>query len=226
MIHEVLIVPGVGYCGDDGFDPGHRCRAMHEFSILEGFVRDLSDRLEYQRIRHRVLPVTNSPGIPVAQRPDHLEENQVVVNVRLGWDPPNAPGLHNWSMVRHGDGASVKLARTVTDAIGQWGRCYFFGHQTRNPQRDKKDPLLNKPGTAGLKIVPFAINGPKAWEYARKLKALAESLGWALGEYLGEDACTGKPYQGTQPAPSMAPKPSPVLSFAGLPEWVLKDPLE
>jgi hypothetical protein len=223
LIHEVLLAPGCGYGGDAGFDPGHRCRTMHEFNILDGFVRDLCDAMELQRIRHKVLPVLNSPGIEPDERWKHFEANQLVVNLRLGWDPPSSAGTNNWSQVQHGDFASVKLARTLTDAVGQWGRCHVYGHQTRNPRRDRKDPLLNREETAGVRIIPFALNGPRAWEYATRLKSLAQGLVWAFKEYLGDDACSGKPFKGMEAPPTPSPTGG---TFAGLPEWVLKDPAD
>lgn len=202
--------------------------ANFEAEILERFTRDLCDMLELQRIRHKVLPVLTSPGVSVEERPKLFEQNQLVINIRLGWETrartPEKPPIPNWSQVTYGAGTSVRLARIVTDAVGQWGRCHVFGHQTRNPTKNNREPLLNVDGTAGMLVVPYAINGRQANEYGRRLRSLAESLAWAFSEYLGDDACTGKPFGGIT-----APKtdvPAQTWSWAGLPEWVLKDPAE
>lgn len=222
MIHEVLIVPGAGYGGDEGYDPGHRSGALHEYDLLKRLVADLSDQLELQRIRHQVLPVMASPGIPVSERPQHFQPNQLVCNLRLGWESRNRPDLPNWSQVTYGAGTSVRLAKIVTDAVGQWGRCYVHGHQTRNPVRNTRNATLNVAETAGMLVVPFAVNGRQAHEYGRRLKALAESLAWAFDEYLGEDARLGKAYGGLSHA--APPKPALSHTWAGLPEWVLEEP--
>ncbi len=225
MIHEVLIAPGIGYCGTEDYDPGHMSGAVHEFSVLDSFVRDLCDHLDLGRIRHKVLPVMTSPGVPVAERASLFEPNQLVVNLRLGWER-RGTAVPNWSSVAYGGGTSVRFAKIVTDAVGQWGRCYVHGHQTRNPVKNKREPLLNAPETAGMLVTPYAINGRQAIEYGRRLRALAESLAWAFSEYLGDDACTGKPGSGMHVPPSMEMKPSHSYTWTGLPEWVFKDPLD
>lgn len=222
-----MIVPGVGYFGNEGFDPGYKLGTVHEFDVVDSFVRNLCDCLELGRVRHQVLPVMTSPGIEKAERPKFLQPNQLVINVKLGWETRTKANLPNWSSVQYGSGASVRLAKIMTDALGQWGRCYVHGHQARNPSRNERNPLLNAVDTAGVQLIPYAINGRQALEYGRRLKPLAESLAWAIGEYLGDDACTGKPFTGLKQAtPETLAVPAHSHTWTGLPEWVLKDPLD
>lgn len=218
MIHEILIVPTAGAIGGE-WHPGAWSGVMHEVDIVDGYVRALCDELDLQRIRHRTLPTRNQPGIPYESRHEHIEDNQLVLHCRIGWDdrPVMRP---NWSHVTFGRGASNKLARIVSDALGTWGRCYVFGHESRNPTRDTETPLLNVAGAPALEIVPFAINGHEAGEYARRLRTLGRDLAWAIHEYIGEQACTGRPAGALQEPPKA---PSKLLDSVstGIPSWVL-----
>lgn len=217
MIHQILIVPSAGACGER-WSAGFRAGVLHETEVVDGYVRALCDELELRRIRYRVMPTRTLPGIPPELRHEHVEENDLVLSCRLGWET-RSQTRPNWSQVTFGKGASNKLARIVSDAIGTWGRCYVYGHESRNPIRDPNDALLNVPGARGLEVVPFAINGDGALEYARRLKALGRDLAWAIHEYIGEEACTGRP-AGSLQAPPKAPERSYEAS-SGIPAWVL-----
>lgn len=192
---------------------------LHETDIVDAYVAALSDELELRRIRHRIMPTRSVPGVAPADRHRQIEPNDLVLSCRVGWE--NRPQMRaNWSQVIFGMGASNKLARIVSDALGTWGRCYVFGHESRNPVRDPVDALLNVPGSRGLEVIPFAINGTGAIEYAKRLKTLGRDLAWAIHEYLGEEACTGKAAGSLQAPPKAADKVLTEVS-TGLPTWVL-----
>jgi hypothetical protein len=192
---------------------------LHEADIVDAYVASLCDELELRRIRYRVMSTRTLPGIAPDLRHEDLAANDLVLSCRVGWET-RAQMRPNWSQVIFGTGASNKLARIVTDALGTWGRCYVYGHESRNPVRDPQCQLLNVPGTRGLEVVPFAINADGAHEYARRLRALGRDLAWAIHEYIGEEACTGKAAGHLQAPPKTADKMHTEVS-TGLPSWVL-----
>jgi hypothetical protein len=199
MIHEVLIIPGCGHTDDSGdWTPGHRHGPLHEVDIVDNYVAALCDELELSRVRYRVMETRRSPGIPLSKRPEYLEPRQLVLHCRLSWDE-NAPLMApNGSTVSYSQPSSAKLARIVGESVGQWGKCYVHGHESRNPRR-VEDPLLSVPGTFALTVQPFALNGRGAVEYARRFRSLGTALGWSITEYLAGRASLSKAYTGLRP---------------------------
>lgn len=186
-IHQVVIVPGVGWQGKaGGFNRGNAIPPFAEYDAIARVMPTLVDELEKDGIRFKVLPTHVHPGLSDEERIAAIEPLSLVVSLRLGWFTRITQREidANLAQVFYGDGPSRQLADEVSDMLTEWGSCRVYSHRTGNPRQDPKDALLNVPECRGLRIQPFALNGPHAVEYGRFLPQLGTDLGRSLADYL------------------------------------------
>lgn len=185
-MHQVLVVPGRGHSDDEGlFDLGRCIGRYSELDVIDGYVSSLVDELENDGIRYQVLPTRQRPGIRAGERFLHVEQFTLVLHLCAGWAEGDAPAKNASSVFfGGGTGGARDLAEALSDAMGDWGQCYVFGHRTTKPGRLKTDTLLGVPDTIAARVEPFALNGADVEEYMRRLPALGEALGRAVSGFL------------------------------------------
>lgn len=183
-IHEVLIVPSAGYSAADGtYTRGLAFKNLSELDIVDNYVRSILDELDEASIRHRVLNVRMPPGVPEGLRHSGVQPNTLVLHCRVHWTTGKV--ISNKSRTFYGHGGISELAHVVSQSMSHWGHTYAsFGHQAANPVQDLEDPLLCVTGASGIRVEPFAINGPNSQEYAAWLPQLGRDIGRAVADYV------------------------------------------
>ena len=140
----------------------------------------LAELLEEYNIRYTMANTRRYPGIMKKNRPGIIEPFSLVLEIGLDWH--DRPRQYNVSQVFCGKDGSSRFAEILSDALSEWGTCAVFGHRSGNA-RIVDDPLLNSPDCIGVRIEPYAINGPNAGEYIKKSRNLARDLAAVIAEF-------------------------------------------
>lgn len=182
-IHEVLLVPGAGSTDADGkYTRGVFIPAIAEVDVVDRYLGAIVDELDGAGIRHRVLPTRGCPGVREDQRHLGILTNTLVVHCKIGWiQPKKLQPAHNLSTVCHNE-LSSDLGDLLAEVLREWGGLYVHGHRSAK-RNDHSDPIL-KVGAPAVRIEPFYLNGPSAFDYCRRLTNLGHDIGRALVTHL------------------------------------------
>lgn len=188
MISQVFIVPGVGHSNEEGdYDPGRNHGNIIEADLVAELTRCLEEELELENIRYQTLETRKKPGFKADERHLYVPANSLVLHLRAGWsNKGNTESGYNASTVFYGRSEDLKLAKIISEAVGDWGHCAAYGHQRANPKPDKKDTLLTKLAMPAFRLEPFCINGPGIDDYYRRISLLGRDLGLSLSHWLKE----------------------------------------
>ncbi len=160
---------------------------MAETDVVDAYIRGLVDELDDCAVRHRIMPTRSAPGVSLDQRAVGIMPHTLVLSCQVGWfkaSPAKMP-TNNLSRIFYGARELFGLARQVSEAVGHWGQIYGgFDHRGAAACADKDDKLINAPETWGMRIEPFALNGPSAADYCKKLENLGRDIGRVLTTYL------------------------------------------
>lgn len=176
MIHEVLIVPGAGYCAPGLYQAGRRVDNLLEADVIDRYVRALVDELDNAGVRYKNQNQTRAGIFP----------NTFVLHCCLGWyDKPAKTLQCNKSQTYLANAEANGMAILVAEAMAHWGQTYVaYEHRGCNPVVDDGDKLLNAPGSSGLRLEPFLLNGPAAVGYCSKLEELGRDIGRVIADYI------------------------------------------
>lgn len=153
---------------------------ISEIEVIDGYVRSLCEELDRDNITHEVMETRVSPGLSDSQRLGAIAKYRLVLECRAGF--AYKPGVRNMSQVFYGPGAR-DIGEQISESIAEWGQCFVWGHRTANPA-PSAEAMLNKDDCLAVGIEPFAINGPDAAEYARRLDQLGTAIGRVVSGYL------------------------------------------
>ena len=187
-VHEVVIVPGAGYLSAEGiYTRGHQTDRVTELDVVDQYVRAIQDELDIGSIRHRTLETRKRPGIPEGSRHLGILPGSFVLHCKVSWNvrPPSKPNTTNRSRIFYGPGDAPPVAHLIEEILSHWGTLYVaHEHLCASPVEDACDPLLSVPGCVGLRLEPFALNGPNAELYFTKLEQLGRDIGRGVADYL------------------------------------------
>jgi hypothetical protein len=137
----------------------------------------LNEELEYENIRtHYIDTRRGKPRDYIQEVPDGF------VPILLSCDWHNTDRKCNASVVEYcGEPYSTiyKLADALCFTLGEWGRAHVFEHRVMRPRN-----VSGQGKKEFIRVKPFALNGPHADEYMRRLDKLGEDLGRAIGGFL------------------------------------------
>jgi hypothetical protein len=182
-VHSVLVVPGLGHLGDGLRDRGRSIGRYAELDVVEGYATTLVEELEESGVRVETLATHTKPGWPYAKRATLVEANRLVLHLCAGFDDA-PPESRNISRTFFGSPQAKDAAEEISESIAEWGQCFVYGHKTANPSDKTEDPVVKVPGTLGIRIEPFVLNGPNADEYMRRLPQLGVCIARAVSGYL------------------------------------------
>ena len=182
-VNQVVIIPGFGHSNPEGeFDPGREMEGFREVDLIDVICRPLQETLEEYAIRNRVLETRKPPGHSPDTLAEQIEPYTLILHIRLGiMDRKNK---RNVSQVWYGSRYSLQIADAVLDCLSDWGNCTVFGHRTANPKLNESDGLLALDQCHGLRIEPFALNGPDISDYVNRLARCGYETGLLLSNYL------------------------------------------
>lgn len=186
-IHQVFLVPGYGHTSDTGeYVRGNPSPdgSTSQLDVVDAYLPAIIEELDCEGIRYTCLETRNGAGIPQSLRAQYIEANSVVIHCLAGWNEDRKRDSKNVTRITYGQSSSFPLADEVSEAVGQWGQNYVFGHKTANPRQDAKDALLVLPETKAVAIEPFALNGPDVKTYVRYLEQLGKVIARAVADHL------------------------------------------
>lgn len=170
------------------YDP-LRLPSFTEVDAVDRYVRAMVDELDDCAIRTRVY---KRKGENMLVLPGSL-----VLECRVGWFKGSAAKIPatNLSRVFYGNRESLYLAKQLAEAMGHWGELYGSHHRGANAVADDgEDLLLKAEGAWGLRLEPFALNGPDALDYCKRLDNLGRDVGRVLTGYLmAKDQARSRP---------------------------------
>lgn len=135
--------------------------------VVDAYGARMSEELEYENVRTQ--PVKRVEDMPAG-----------FVPIYLSCDWHERPRTLNSSVVEFSGQHLYKLADALCFALSEWGKCYVWGHRVSRPVAVPRETA----NVDFIRVKPFALNGPHAEEYLRRLDKLGEDLGRAIGEYL------------------------------------------
>lgn len=168
-------ISGVSVIFDWGAgERGHSAGLYSQADVVDGYGYRLSEELEYESVRLHPVDTRRSPARNEGERLSEVPANFVPLFLSCDWHARERQ-FNSSSVEFCGD--YFKLADALCFAMAEWGRCYVFGHRVLRP--------VAVEGEGGfIRIKPFALNGPHADEYLKRLDKLGEDIGRAIGEYL------------------------------------------
>ena len=182
-VNQVLIIPDLGATNEAGFfDVGRALGNFNEIDLVDFVVNPLVNCLTERRIANVTLETRNWPGHRQSTRHHEIGPSTLVLDIRMG--TMGRKSKSNISQVSYGSKPTLPLADMMVDALADWGLCSIFGHRVANPRLLEHDPILAMPDCHGIRIEPFAMDGPNAETYLGRLPRLGYELGLLISEYL------------------------------------------
>lgn len=171
------LISGISLIFDWGaHERGESAGRQSQADVVDGYGVRMQEELEYENVRTQHVDTRRAPFRTEEQRLEEVPANFVPVFLSCDWHSSRDGRKYNASIVEF-SGSYYKLADALCGAMAEWGRCYVFGHKVSRP--------VALDGERGfVRVKPFALNGPHADEYMRRLDKLGEDLGRAIGEYL------------------------------------------
>ncbi len=169
------IISGVSVVFDWGAtDRGLSAGCYTQADVVDAYGPRLSEELEYESVRLHPVDTRRPPFRTEAERLEEVPTNFVPLFLSCDWHIRDR-NVNSSSVEFCGD--FYKLADALCFALAEWGRCYVFGHRVLRPVAVEGDKPF-------IRVKPFALNGPHADEYVKRMDKLGEDLGRAIGEYL------------------------------------------
>jgi len=180
VITKVFIIPAAGHSDDDGnYSLGHSIGRECELRVVDRYLASMEEVLGEYGLPFEVLDTRTKPGFKTSDRPSQIPPNCIVIDIGVGWF--SGSRVRNASSVFYSTKESVKLADLVAQNLCEWGRCANFEHSSGSP---KHKDIPNLKGQIGVRIEPFAINGPRADDYFKRLGNLGIDIASAVVEYV------------------------------------------
>jgi hypothetical protein len=172
------LISGISVVFDFGLqDRGQSAGQFSQADAVDGYGYRLSEELEYENVRLHPVDTRRAPFRTEAQRLEEVPANFIPVFLSTDWHARERQV--NSSSVEFCGHDLYKLADALCFAMAEWGRAYVFGHRVLRP-------VAVEGARPFIRVKPFAINGPHAQEYMKRLDKLGEDLGRAIGGYLSE----------------------------------------
>lgn len=169
------LISGISLIYDWGaHQRGESAGLQSQADVVDGYGARLQEELEYENVRTHHVDTRRAPFRTEEQRMAEVPANFVPVFLSCDWHVKDR-SVNSSSVEFSGD--YYKLADALCFAMAEWGRCYVFGHRVLRPVAVEAERGF-------VRVKPFALNGPHADEYVRRLDKLGEDLGRAIGEYL------------------------------------------
>ncbi len=154
---------------------GESCGNYSQSDVVDGYVFKLSEELESESVRVSPVQTRKAPALTPAAR---LDVPAGFVPLVASCDFFTKPRTANASLVEYSGAHLAELARRISEALSEWGRCTAFDHRWSCIPVNDAAPFI--------RVKPFALNGPRAEDYLLRLEALGVSIGRAVGDYFGE----------------------------------------
>lgn len=175
---HVTVIPSAGHSDDSGkYTRGRSVDTTSEVDIVDQYTRTVSETLEEYGISFKVMETRKAPGVKESERPSRVDSNSMVLELAVGWFETNPK--KNRSEIYYYSKKSKKLAAMVADAIGDWGRCTSYEHVTCCPKE-----AVTKIGNDGIRVEPFALNGPNYADYLPRMASLGRALAMSVIEFI------------------------------------------
>ncbi len=172
------IISGVSVIFDWGSnDRGLSSGTFSQADVVDGYGLRLNEELEYENVRAYPIDTRRPPIRTEADRLTEVPDGFIPVFLSCDWHARKREV--NTSSVEY-SGDLYKLADALCFTMAQWGHAYVFGHRVLRPV------AVADQTKAHIRIKPFALNGPSADEYMKRLDRLGEDIGRTIGEYLRE----------------------------------------
>lgn len=171
-------ISGISIIFDWGLqDRGENAGLYSQADIVDSYGLRLNEELDYENVRTHYIDTRRAPVRDEAKRLHEVPDGFIPVFLSCDWHDRKRE--HNASVVEFSDESLYKLAESICFSLTEWGNCYVWKHRVSRPVLVPSDKCF-------LRIKPFALNGPHADEYTRRLDKLGEDLGRAIGGYLSE----------------------------------------
>lgn len=149
-----------------------------DFELIRHYIKAISDELDNCGIRHRIAKEVGA--------------SDFVILCGLGFLPPKSNATANISKIRMfgATAQSLLLATRLAETISHWGRTYVAHEHRQCRPVVATQGEISAVGTGGLYIEPFAMNGPRAVDYAVRLEELGRDIGRCVADYVAS-GCLG-----------------------------------
>lgn len=150
---------------------------MSQADVVDIYGKRLNEELDYENVRTKFIDTRRAPARTVDERLAEVPQNYIPIFLSCDW---HARGReHNASVVEFSGEQYYRMAESICFSLSEWGRCYVWGHRVSRP-------VATEGKTDYIRVKPFALNGPHADEYLKRLDKLGEDMGRAIGEYLAD----------------------------------------
>ncbi len=169
-INQVVLVPGVPRVGDHGHTFGH----YSEKEAIYEYVESTLEHLEEDRV---AASIHETGGL--------IMPNTLLVHCFLGWEKPNSKAKSNIATIGFQGTEALPLANMLCESLSEWGKSYVdYHHKTANPRPEDQSPEGNLPGTIGVFIRPFKLNGMQIDTYMRNADTLGRTIAYCVHEFI------------------------------------------
>ncbi len=169
-------ITGISVIFDWGLqDRGESVGLYSQADVVDGYGQSMQEELDYENVRTQHVDTRRAPVRDEAKRLEEVPPGFVPVFLSCDWN--QRPRTWNASVVEFSGDSLYKMADRICFALSEWGRCYVWGHKVSRPVAVQGERNF-------IRVKPFALNGPHADEYLRRLDKLGEDVGRAIGGYL------------------------------------------
>lgn len=184
---KVVIDPGHGYCDPSGkYDPGVMCGRLHEVSLIDEIVEELTAVFLAENIPYDLLATRKTPGMTPEVRGLLSAESARTLQVSIHFGQAKQMA-HNGGHVYIKGPASHPLGPILGDLMTRWGQVTckaYAGVKVCQARFEWLPPHDEEQGIMGLQIEPFCLNGIDSIIYAARLRRLGSDIGENLVSYL------------------------------------------
>ncbi len=176
-VAKTAFISGVTVIFDFGMmNRGLSSGSYTQADIVDGYGQKLNEELDFEDVRTHYIDTRKPPARSEADRLAETPTNFLPLFLSCDWHTRKRD-VNSSAVEFCGD--YYKIADALCFALAEWGRAYVFGHRVLRP--------VAVEGERGfIRVKPFALNGPHADEYVKRLDKLGEDLGRAIGGYLRE----------------------------------------
>ncbi len=156
---------------------GHTVAGYSQSDVVDAYAATLNEELENENVRSLPVNTRRAPALAPLERFGAIGSGYVAI--LCSCDFYTRDRTTNTSVVEFSGAHLSQLAQRISEALSEWGRCSSFEHRGSHPVG------LNE-RQSFIRIKPFALNGPNADVYLRRLDALGIAVGRAIGDYFDE----------------------------------------
>lgn len=169
-------ISGISVIFDWGAHERGNCTGHYaQADVVDGYGNRLIEELEYENVRTLHVDTRKAPFRTEEERLAEVPAGYIPIFLSCDWHKNLR--TTNSSSIEFCGPELYKLADDLGFSLAEWGRAYVFEHRVVRP-------VVTGEGRSFIRIKPFALNGPHADEYIRRLDKLGEDLGRVIGEYL------------------------------------------